>query len=207
MVNNILLLIALFVVPVILLYFKVIPFRYKIHVLAFVAIVIGVIEISKKWSMDKLGLGVGAVSNHWLQYVLFTFALVILVFVFARLLRRKRTTGLGGDTHFLYGFILVSILQEFIFRGFLIPELQTFIASPLFVILVNAVLFAFMHIIYADDALPLVGIFLGGIGFAAMYVYFPSLILVMIAHAILNFLVVYFGFFSQERQTRASPGV
>lgn len=207
MTIKILLLVFFFVVPVVLLYFKVIPFRYKIHTLTFVALAIGVIMFAEKWSASKLGLDANAVSSYWLPYLLFTIVLTSAVFVVAKLLKRKGTIGWRRDTHFLYGFILVSVIQEYIFRGFLIPELQSFITSPILVILVNTLLFTFMHIIYSDNGPALMGIFIGGICFATMYVYYPSLILVMISHTILNFVVVYYGFFSQERLTKTSPGL
>lgn len=202
MTAKILLLVVLFIVPVILLYFKVIPFRYKIHTLTLVALIIGVIIFADKWSASKLGLDAEGVSNYWMPYVLFTIALTAVVFVFVKILGKKSKTEWQRDTHFLYGFILVSVLQEIVFRGFLIPELQSLINPTLIIILVNALLFAFMHVIYAHNKAELIGIFLGGVGFATMYVYFPSLILVILSHAVLNFIVVYYRFFSEERLPR-----
>lgn len=207
MIANIFILVVLFIVPVILLYFKIIPFRYRVHTLTLITLASVVIILSEKWGLDKLGLAVGSISSYWAPYLLFTVTLAAIAYVFARLLKRKAKPEWWRDTHFIYGFVIVSVLQEFIFRGFLIPELQSFISTTLLVIAVNALLFGFMHVIYSDDVPVLTGIFLGGIGFAAMYIYFPSLILVIISHAILNFLVVYFGFLSQERPLRTALGV
>lgn len=202
MIGKILILFVLLVLPVVLIYFKVIPFRYKVHTLGIVAVIILLIVIFNGWYARMLGLQPNAVKAYYFPYILFTLVASFALLIVARLLKRKGTEHWWQDSHFLYGFILVSALQEFVFRGFLIPELQSIISIAWLVILVNALLFAWMHVIYSDDLKSLMLIFLGGIGFASMYVHFPSLILISISHMILNVIVVYFGFFTQERASR-----
>ncbi len=190
---------SLFILPVVLIYFKVIPFRYKVHVLCLVSVIAAVIMIFQKWTLIKLGLKIDLVSEYFTLYFLFTLVLVFLLIIVAKLQRKNFKSKWWRDNHFLYGFILVSIFQEFLFRGFLIPQLEGIFKPYIIVILINASLFAFMHLIYANDTQSMVMIFIGGVCFATMYVYFPSLILIIISHAILNFIAVLFGFYSKER--------
>jgi len=199
MIETIIILFALFILPVILWYLRIVPFRYRFHTFAVVGIFVVAIILVKGWSLQTLGLQADAIGNYAVPYALFTFFTGLALYIVAKLLKRTGTERWWRRSHFLYGFILFSTLQEFVFRGFLIPELQSVISIGWLVIFVNALLFTWMHVIYSDDVKALLMIFFGGIGFAVMYVYFPSLILVAISHMILNFIAVYFGFFTQER--------
>lgn len=204
---RIILLITLFILPVVLLYFKIIPFRYRTYVLGLVAVIIATVVLVEGWGLGKLGLRLDEMNRTWLPYGVFTIISSGLLVVLAKILRRPTMKQWWRDSHFLYGFIILSALQEFCFRGFLIPELQKLFASAILVIVINAALFTFMHLIYAADAFLLSALFVSGLGFAAMYVSFPSLILIIISHAILNFIVVYFGVFTQQRQTPVAPSL
>lgn len=204
MIVDIGIIISLFILPVFLIYRNVIPFRYKVHTLGLVALLSVIIVPLKGWGMEKLGLQPHAVGEHAIPYFLFTGGLGVALLIIAKLTKRTGKERWWKDSHFVYGFIVVSVLQEFVFRGFLIPELQLIFSSTTLIILSNALLFTFMHSIYSDNLPTLTMIFLGGIGFAAMYIYFPSLILISISHAILNFIVVYFGFFTQKRMGNLS---
>lgn len=199
MIEAIVILCVLFILPVGLWYFKIIPFKYRFHTLAVIGIFILAIVIVKGWGVQTLGLQGNVVRDYAVPYALFTIFAGLALFIFAKLSKHKGTERWWRKGHFLYGFVLFSALQEFVFRGFLVPELQSIISVAWLVILVNALLFTWMHVIYSDDLKVLLMIFLGGIGFAAMYVYFPSLILVSISHMILNFIAVFFGFLTQER--------
>lgn len=200
MFSELLLIFILFILPVVLIYFKIIPFKYKLYILGVVVLSSLAIVVLEKWGLEKIGLQLETTVEYAIPYFLFTLSLGIALLLISKLQKRGVTPQWWKNSHFLYGFILVSVLQEFVFRGFLIPELQSLFSSTILVILINATLFAFMHIIYSDDTKALVMIFLGGIGFASMYVYFPSLILIAISHTILNFIAVYYGFFNEERK-------
>ena len=199
MISAIAIILLLFILPVVLVYFKIVPFKYRVHLLILVSAIAAVIMIFQKWTLAKLELGVDIVGKYVTFYLLFTLILAILLIITAKLQRKGFKAQWWRDNHFLYGFILVSVLQEFLFRGFLIPQLKEIVGSYIVVILLNASLFAIMHLIYINDTQSMAMIFIGGLGFATMYVYFPSLILIIISHAILNFIAVLFGYYSTER--------
>lgn len=84
----------------------------------------------------------------------------------------------------------VSIFQEVIFRGWLMPVLREKFHKFLFVVLINAVLFATTHLVFPYREIMVPGAFLVGLGFATIYYFFPNLILASIAHMSFNLLVI-----------------
>ncbi len=189
----------LFVLPVILIYKKIISFKHKIFILYIVTfLLIGVI-IAEKWNLSDLGLDPLINSDYIVVYLVFTTVLSTFIYFLAKLEKRRILESWWTDKHFIYGFILVSFLQEFIFRGFLVHKLSEIFVSPIVIILISAILFAFMHIIYSDNFKIILILFLGGIAFTAIYIYFPSLMLISVSHMVLNFLIVIYGYLSNEK--------
>ncbi|MEA3398924.1 MAG: CPBP family intramembrane glutamic endopeptidase, partial [Patescibacteria group bacterium] len=88
-----------------------------------------------------------------------------------------------------------SVLQEVVFRGVLMHMLRRAFKSPFFIIILNAALFALIHILYADAKVILPLTFLAGICFSWLYYKYPNLILISISHTILNFTAMILGFF------------
>jgi len=99
----------------------------------------------------------------------------------------------------MFLFVFVSFFQELAYRGFLIPKLMLLFNNPLLVILFNALIFMFVHIIYKNRLVNLSITFIMGIIFAWSYFYMPNLILITISHAILNFFGVLYGWVSDSK--------
>ena len=81
--------------------------------------------------------------------------------------------------------IALSVLQELFFRGYLIPVLKSFSSKVTVVIVIDAVLFAAMHLIFHDPQVLFPAAFLAGLCFAGVYYYRPNLILVSLVHIVL----------------------
>lgn len=203
MILEILEILLLFVLPVVLIYYRIISFRYRIHSLIIVAIIAFLIILFKQWSLDKLGISLNTPMIYLAPYAIFTLFSAILLIIISKLLKRRTQPNFFSKKHFIYGFIMVSIFQEFLFRGYLFPVLQQIFPKASLIILVNAILFTSIHSIYSNDTISLVMIFLGGIFFASIYSIYPNLILITISHAILNFIVVLYGFYYEEKTSIA----
>jgi membrane protease YdiL (CAAX protease family) len=93
-------------------------------------------------------------------------------------------------------FIPVSVFQEIVYRGFLMPRLGSILKNNVQVVFVNALLFALLHIIYPRPEIMLSLAFVSGLVFAVLYQKYPNIVLISITHAILNFVAVMFGFFT-----------
>jgi membrane protease YdiL (CAAX protease family) len=184
----------LYVIPTLLLYFGVIPVHYRIIMLAIIAfLMLGVIH-HNKWTHADIGI-----TEHWFKdlvpYLLFTVAGVGFLVWLSFVVPHAPFLKWWDNRQFLLLFIPISVLQEIIFRGFLMKLLRRAFSSPIFIIALNAALFALIHVIYLNSLFVLPLAFIAGIGFAWMYYCYPNLPLISIAHTILNFTAMILGFF------------
>lgn len=89
--------------------------------------------------------------------------------------------------HFRYGLLIpVSAAQEFFYRGMLMPMLAVVTQRRWLVVLLNAALFTFLHIIFPDSAIVLPLAFLGGLVFAALWLRWSNIWLASATHIVLN---------------------
>lgn len=89
--------------------------------------------------------------------------------------------------HFRYGLLIpVSAAQEFFYRGMLMPMLAVVTQRRWLIIVINAALFAFLHIIFPDPFTVLPFSFLGGTVFAALWLRWPNIWLASAVHIVLN---------------------
>ena len=186
----------LFIVPVILIFLGLPGKKYRLHLFAFIFLIAATITYLRHWPLQKLGIDLGHITNGLFPYSAFTLLGIIFVVALAKALQYKSTPKWWKIPHFIFGFILISIAQEFLYRGFLMPELESVFHSIVLIVLVNAALFSFLHIIYPNRLVNLLLAFIGGLCFAALYYHYPNLILISLSHMALNFAVVYFGMFS-----------
>ena len=192
--------VLLFIVPVLLVYYKIIPFKYRKHTLIAVSLIMIAIILLEKWTLKQLGIRLDNIQTYAIPYAVITIVGILFLLTMSRLLKRKPERSITKKKHLIYGFILVSILQELLFRGFLFPKLESIFAEQIvIIILVNALLFTLIHSIYSNDTISLVMIFISGICFAGMYWIYPNLILIIISHAILNYIAVLHNFYYEEK--------
>ncbi len=76
---------------------------------------------------------------------------------------------------FIYLSVLGSIAQELFFRGWLMQFLKKRMQNPIKIILINSALFALMHVVIPLQYIFIPVSFVMGIGFAAVYYYFPNI--------------------------------
>jgi len=184
----------LYLIPILLLYFKVIPDNLRILVLFFVAIVIFGIARYEKWSSEDFGIQKNWGIYFW-PYLIFTIAGVALLFIVEELEIAKPMLNWWKNAKFLLLFIPLSVIQELIFRGVLMNMLKRVFTNPWFIIILNASVFSLMHIIYLKAYFTLPLTFIAGVGFAWMYYKYKNLVLISVSHTILNFVAMILGFF------------
>lgn len=199
MLLNIVEILLLFVVPIMLLYFKKINFKYRIHVLSLICIIVLGIIIFEGWNLFDLGIRLDNIKESLVPYLVFTIVGTLCLIVIAKVLKNKPEKDFFKQKHFIFGFIILSMLQEFLFRSFLIVRLSSLTDSTILIILINAILFTIMHLIYFNKKSILLLLFCSGLVFAYLYLNYPNLILISISHSILNYFAVMFGFFSEEK--------
>ncbi len=184
-----------FVLPITLLELGIIPIEGRMFVLLIFSLLIYGSITNDKWTASDLGISTGSIKSMLAPYTIATIIGFVALVLFANLLGMPGTSHWWVQPHFLFLFVFVSSFQEFAFRGFLMPVLGQIFPDGLTIILVNALLFAFMHIIYPFPHIGLPFAFVIGIFFATLYRKYPNLILISISHSILNFVAVWYGFF------------
>ncbi len=184
----------LYIVPVLLLYFEVIPDRMRVMLLLLVSLLLFGIVKKAKWTLADFGIKRDFMKEI-MPYFVFTIAGALFLFWLSKIVPHDPYPMWWKSTKFLLLFIPISILQEIAFRGILMNFLSKVFSSPLFIISLNSALFAFMHVIYLNSVFVLPMTFIAGVGFAWMYYKYKNLILISVSHSILNFIGVALGFF------------
>lgn len=185
----------IFVVPVALLYFGVIPMQWRFFVLAFCALMIYGIIRKEKWSMEMLGIKEFHTEKELTPYIVFALIGIFFIIGTAYLFNMHPKISTDNALHLFLLFIPVSAFQQFAYQGFLMPILHRVYRSKVRIVFVSALLFTFLHIIYPDADVNLPLAFIGGIGFSMMYMRYQNLILISIVHALFNFTAILYGFF------------
>ena len=187
--------IFIFVLPIVLLYFGILSENWRIPLLSVSALLLFGIIHHEDWTHEELGLDNKNFFKALPPYFYFTLA-GVLVLVAVSL--KANFPDVDTKAFFVRTFSLfipVSFFQEFAFRTFLIPRLKKIFYSRNTVIIVNAILFSFIHIIYPNLAISIPITFISGLIFARLYLKYPNLWLVTLSHMALNLTAVLLGFF------------
>lgn len=184
----------LFILPVLLLYYKILPGNFRFIMLLGVAILLLGIVRHNHWTYDDLGIN-RSFMKDFIPYLLFTLGGVGFLFWLSQVVPHEPFLDWWKNIKFLILFIPLSVIQEIIFRGVLMNMLKRAFRNPIFIIFLNASVFALMHVIYLNSTFVLPMTFIAGIGFAWMYYQYKNLVLISVAHTILNFVAMILGFF------------
>jgi len=184
----------LYIIPTLLLYFNVIPEDFRIILLFVVALLLFGIVKHANWSYFDMGISRDFMKDI-VPYTIFTIGGVLFLIWLAQIVPHNPFLGWWKNLKFLLLFIPISIIQEIIFRGILMNMLSRAFSSPIFIIIINASVFALIHVIYLNHVFVLPMTFMAGIGFAWMYYRYKNLILISASHTVLNFVAMVLGFF------------
>jgi uncharacterized protein len=184
----------IFILPIALIATGIVPVSWRMLVLCIsLLLIIGIVRHERISDAD---MGIRNISFGALFfYTLFAIIGSLALWKGADVLMLSRSGIWWHDAHFVFLFLPVSLLQEIAYRGFLFPKLQVLFKNPTVIVLVNALIFGFLHVIYPFPLTMLIVSTIGGIGFSLLYYRFPNLLLVSAAHAVLNFVALYQGFF------------
>lgn len=187
--------IAIFIIPIMLIYYDIIPKDFRVIILTVMCTVIYLFIKKEKWSIHEIGLSNHTFKKYLMPYLIFMITGVFGIVLFADKFNMDPQPEWWTKPHFLFMFIIVSVFQEFAYRAFLIPKLKIVFSDNLGIVLINALLFTLLHIIFPFPQIMLPLAFSGGLVFAVIYIKYPNLVLVSIAHSVLNFVAVLYGFF------------
>ena len=185
----------IFIIPILLLYFNFIPIELRYLLMTVACILIYSIVKHKQWSPKQLGMS----TPDKASIIAYTFSTLIMVIILLFTVHVVHQTPpidkWWSNPRIVLLFIPPSFLQEFCFRSFLFPLLEKAFTLPTLMILINTLLFAFLHIIYQPLGISISLSLVSGLFFAIMYYVYPNFWLIGISHSLLNLIAVVFGFF------------
>ncbi|HVY35751.1 MAG TPA: CPBP family intramembrane glutamic endopeptidase [Candidatus Paceibacterota bacterium] len=184
-----------FVLPVLLLVFRIVPISWRMIVLCCAMLLMYNIIRQEQWPDAVFGISKKTFIRSLLPYALFTIIGVFTIIFISERLGIEPEVSWWSIPHLRFLFLPVSLLQEIAYRGFLFPKLRQATNNWTLIIVTNTLLFTLIHVIYPmkDVMIPFAAI--AGVSFAIMYRYFPNLILISISHSVLNFVAILYGFF------------
>lgn len=182
-------------VPVSVMTYGLVPGMFHYAILLAIAAFAGGVIRYRKWTKRDLGL-TRDTFIFWKQYVLWTVIGLVGILIYWRWLGLARPVWSHVLLVKLIGVsMILSFVQEFLYRSYLFRLWNDISRHAWLIILVNVIVFTYMHTIFPnwEIVLPLTGI--GGILFAVMYHNYPNFWLISLMHFVLNFAALYLGFF------------
>jgi membrane protease YdiL (CAAX protease family) len=182
-------------VPVSIMTFGLIPGILRYGILLAVAVFAGGVIRYRNWTRSDLGLTQDTFI-YWRQYAFWTTCAFIGILIYWKFLGISRPVWSQVMVVKLIGVsIALSFIQEFLYRSYLFRLWNDISHHAWLVITLNVVVFTYMHTIFPnwEIVLPLTGV--GGILFAIMYHRYPNFWMISSMHVVLNFTVLYLGFF------------
>lgn len=183
----------IFVIPVLLAYLGIISVKIRLWLFLILFFLVTLVSYFERMSFYDLGIRWDNFYESLTPYLLLTLSGVALMIIIAKILNKKAHPDWWKNPHFQFMFIFLSVAQEFMYRGFLMPKLELLTTSLFLIVILNTFIYMFLHIIYPNKVSNLSLTFLAGLAFATLYYYYPNLILISISHAILNFFAVLYG--------------
>jgi hypothetical protein len=179
--------------PIFLVWSGVIPFAYRYHVLIGMTLIMVVYAIIRRRSWRALGFRRDTlpVSLAWNIGLSLVFGGALLALYFAGLIRQP--TIPSWNLFFVFYIFISSPAQEFLFRSMVFAEMAAAgLTSGLVQVLLSAVTFCSLHIIYRDPLTLGVTLFMGLVwGF--IYFRAPNFYGVTLSHAVLGAISIAVG--------------
>jgi len=180
-------------VPVLLIWFEIIPFEFRFQVLIIITIISAIYSFFRNHSLYDLGFRLDNIKySLFLNCILILLALIFLTTLYYS--DNIRSPVIPEWKWFYIFYILISApSQEFVFRSVLFAELKkTNINSLFFKIILTSVTYSFLHLIY-NDLLTLLITLLMGIVWGVIYSRTGNFWGVAFTHAVLGIISINIG--------------
>ena len=186
---------AIFILPVFLLYYDLVAKEARFFFLGFSGLVIYNIIRRERWNYYDLGLRVDNIKSALPYYAGMTAISIGTLFLLKNVLGIHPANTPSIILQRLILFIPMSVFQEFAFSVFLLKRLQFLFGRRFLIVFINATVFTFIHIIYDLPPGAAVFLFVGSIVGSLIYLHKPNFLLVSVAHSLANITAVLLGFF------------
>jgi hypothetical protein len=174
-----------FVVGPLLLYALNPKFTIRTLIFIFAALAFIGLTVFHQYSLQSLGIRVDNMRAGLHFYIPITLAGLVIVFLARSHFRQFRERKQKHSIYFFYFYFFSCLVQEFIFRAYLLNRISEIWNSLFFMIVISAGLYVFMHIIFRIKGF-LFYTFLFGVASVITYHFYPNLILISVSHYILG---------------------
>jgi uncharacterized protein len=188
----ILIITLVYILPVSLFFYDLVPFYWRFHALILVAATIASIGYLYRFSVVELGFTSSQLRSAAKAIAVPTLATAILM-SFYHAQQGARLDNSAYSWPFYLFFVGLSVpLQEFLFRGFLFALLTRLKLATWGQVVLSALLYSFVHIIYRD--LPtLIFTFLFGLAWSVYYARFRDIYSIIFSHGLLGSIAILLG--------------
>jgi membrane protease YdiL (CAAX protease family) len=190
--------ILLFIAPITLLITGVISKRWRLWVAFLVCVITLGITVHERPPLTELGIFVDNPFVYWLPYILATLGGVAVITFLAKIRHHQPIPDWYRSWHFLFLFIPISLAQQFVYQVFLLRQFES-IFSIMVSIVLTALIFGYMHMIYPNPVFSFFFATSAGVLFATLFTLYPNLILISLIHMVLNFTAVLYSFFALRK--------
>jgi membrane protease YdiL (CAAX protease family) len=185
----------LVILPIMLVKLHIIPPRWRVQTIVLVFLSCLVVLAMRDVDLGSIGFTDDNLPEALELYAVAAALGIAAVFGLAKLYRNQFEKDWYRDTHKIVLFLPLSFMQQFVFQGFILNELLR-VTTPGTAVIITAALFGYMHTIYPHPVRNLAITAIAGLYFASLYLIIPNLIAITLAHAVLNFMLINFGFFT-----------
>ncbi|MBW4614103.1 MAG: CPBP family intramembrane metalloprotease [Desmonostoc vinosum HA7617-LM4] len=187
-----LIVILAYILPVLLIYLNLIPFQARFYLLVLAAVAIFAIARLYRFSLVELGFTKQRLGTALKAIALPTLASALLMFTYYMMQGPRIDNSAYKWIFYLFFVGVSSPVQEFLYRGFLFSIFSRVKLKIWFKIILSAILYSSVHLIYRD--LPtLISTFIIGIFWGYHYVKYRNLYSVIISHSLLGAIAIFFG--------------
>jgi len=187
--------VLIFVLPVLWFLLGLGTNEIRLYVFEIFVVLVLVLAISRKMNFRGMGF---RLDNFWKSLKLLLpgtiLAVIIILVLFKLNIGTKYFFGQWWKNNFFpYYVLLGTFSQEFGFRGYLLMRLKSLFKNPLLIILINALLFAWLHILHYR-VFVIVEAFVFGAYLTWVYLKQPNIFAATLAHAVVGAFVIILGF-------------
>lgn len=187
-----LIIIFAYILPVLLVYLRLVPFTWRFYLLIFAAVAILSINLLYRFSAVELGFTKKHLTCSLKAIALPTLGCALLMLVYYFLQGSRIDNSAYSWTFYLFFVAVSSPLQEFLYRGFLFNLFKITKMRKWLQIILSAFLYSFVHLIYRD--LPtLLSTFAIGIFWGYHYAKYRNLHSIIISHSLLGAIAILVG--------------
>jgi membrane protease YdiL (CAAX protease family) len=181
-----------YIIPVLLLFFKVLPYDSRYIMLVILTAIMLVYCFFKKIRLKELGFGTTYLKGSLIWNGCCSAIAIIGMVVFYKLNLIRKPEAPDYNWFFIYYIFVSCPCQEFLYRSLIYAELTRRGLSDKYFIVISSLSYAFLHVFY-HDWITVVVTLISGIVWGYIYKKYPCFWGVALSHAVSGVLSMLVG--------------